>query len=514
MIAIYVRVSTDEQAEDGYSLEAQERLCRLYAELRSWSVGEVYIDDGYSGRYDKRPALQRLTNDIKAGKVTGVIVHKLDRLARNLHLLLELVNEWDRRNVAFVSVSEQMDFSTPMGRVVLQILGAIAEWYSNNLSLETKKGLAEKARQGGWVGPVPLGYQRTEAGSIVASIDAPAVQLIFELYASGTHSYISIADELNAKGYRALDWQTGQRSIFGRESIRTILKNKAYAGYVYSGSGSNEHKGNHQPLVDETIWQRCQAIREDRTRAGGKVVTREGALLSGLLRCYCCNSPMWYRHGGRSYNLLYYRCAGHEHRSGCEAPMVRADLIEPQVIDLIGLFKLPQKHYMEVLRRAERMLKEQQRRQNKEPVINRETVEEDIRRLGIAYANGAFGIGAIADAEYARRLTPLRALLQSAPTPISPPDLAAATVYLQDVSKLIAAASTEKRRAFLHHMFSRIYAEGRELKAIVPKAVFLPLIGTIVDGCRLGWLMGESASLRHPPIVMRVFGQPWQASLT
>jgi site-specific DNA recombinase len=149
-IGIYIRVSTDEQAEDGYSLAAQERICRGYVEAHSLTVGDVYIDEGLSGTRSNRPALLRLREDVQYGRIKGIVVHKLDRLARNLRLLPEIIEDLKRREAIFASVTEQLDFSTPLGWAMFQVQGAFAEMFSRNLASETAKGLREKAEQGLW----------------------------------------------------------------------------------------------------------------------------------------------------------------------------------------------------------------------------------------------------------------------------------------------------------------------------------------------------------------------------
>ncbi|PDV97446.1 recombinase family protein [Candidatus Chloroploca asiatica] len=131
-----------------------------------------------------------------------MIVHKLDRFFRRAHLLLQTIEEFERHGVTFVSVNEQIDFSTPIGRVMLANLAAFAEYYSRNLGEETRKGHREKARQGKAVGPVPVGYRKDDQGVLVPSDDAEVVREIFRLYATGQYSYGDIADAMNQRGHR------------------------------------------------------------------------------------------------------------------------------------------------------------------------------------------------------------------------------------------------------------------------------------------------------------------------
>ena len=271
--AIYLHVSDPTQVE-GYSLDAQERACREYVAARGWAVVDIFRDEGISGRSDERPELQRLVALARNRHIQVVVVHNLDRLVRNLRLQLNLKAELDLAGVRLVSVTDEIDTSTPEGIAHFQMKGVFAEWYSNNLGREVRKGLTEKARNGGWVGPVPLGYKKSADGDLVPSVDAEAVRRIFAWYASDRYSYTDVADDLNARGYRTLDWRTGERRLFGRESIRTILKNPAYYGVVQCGG--HRYEGKHEPLVTQEVWSAAQAVREDRDTKGGKTVVNRG----------------------------------------------------------------------------------------------------------------------------------------------------------------------------------------------------------------------------------------------
>src|SRR5918994_6781268 len=140
--ALYERVSSEEQVQ-GYSLDAQDRAGRLYCEAHGWSIASVYRDEGKSARTEdlaKRPEFQRMIADADGGLLDVIVVHKLDRFARNLRVTLETLERLDRCRVGFVSISEQMDFTTPIGKVNLATLAAFAQYYSDNLSTETTKG--------------------------------------------------------------------------------------------------------------------------------------------------------------------------------------------------------------------------------------------------------------------------------------------------------------------------------------------------------------------------------------
>ena len=164
--ALYARVSSEEQIE-GYSLDAQIRAFRAFVQERGWIIYREYIDKGVSAHTDdvsKRPLFREAVGDALNQKYDVLIVHKLDRFARNVRITLEYLEKLETAGCSFVSLNEQLDFSTPIGKVMLANLAAFGQYYSDNLSAEVKKGLAERAMQGLWVGPVPFGYSVGDDG--------------------------------------------------------------------------------------------------------------------------------------------------------------------------------------------------------------------------------------------------------------------------------------------------------------------------------------------------------------
>src|SRR5215213_4703102 len=200
--ALYQRVSSEDQIE-GYSLDAQDRSGRLYCQTHGWNVGQVYRDEGRSGRTDdlsKRPAFQQMLADAEAGLIDVVVVHKLDRFARNLRVTLETLERLQRAGVGFVSISENMDFTSPIGKVILATLAALAQYYSDNLSWETKKGKSERKRQGLYNGLLPFGIKKNDDGIPVPDPETyPGLLQAFRLAADGSADR-QIADALNLAG--------------------------------------------------------------------------------------------------------------------------------------------------------------------------------------------------------------------------------------------------------------------------------------------------------------------------
>lgn len=239
-VAVYVRVSSEEQLE-GYSLDAQLRAARQYCTDKGWTIAAEYVEEGKSARYEdlsRRPRFQAMLAEAEARAFDVLLVHKLDRFARNLRVTLATLERLDRCGVGFVSLSEQMDFTTPIGKVILATLGAFAQYYSDNLSNETKKGKNERKAQGIHNGLLPFGTVADPDGLAVAderAVDAggrttsnlEGLRLAFRLAGEGISDRL-VAQALTAAGYRT----TGNRGAnpFTKDTVAEILTNRFYWG--------------------------------------------------------------------------------------------------------------------------------------------------------------------------------------------------------------------------------------------------------------------------------------------
>ncbi len=288
--AIYIRVSTDAQREEGYSIDAQKEMLTAYCVSKGIKKYDYYIDGGFTGSNIDRPALTRLIDDIKNDKISCVIVYKLDRLSRSQKDTLFLIEDiFNPKGVDFVSLNESMDTSTPLGRLMLGILSAFAQLERENIRERTSMGMKERVKNGYWMGGgrVPFGYDYdSESGILVPNQDADTVRKVYELYLKG-YSTNTIARMLNLS-YERL--------------ARQILTRKTNAGFiVYKGE---EFLGKHQPIVSlDTYEQTMQmmAERSDRRQSDA------GYLLTGLVRCGACGAKMRYQKWGKNgYKLVCY----------------------------------------------------------------------------------------------------------------------------------------------------------------------------------------------------------------
>jgi site-specific DNA recombinase len=232
--ALYIRVSTDKQANEGYSLEAQREKLNAYCLAQGWPVDDahIYVDSGISAKSTDRPDYQRMLAAVAAGDVRRIVAVKLDRLSRNTRDFLGLLDYCDEHGCGIVSIVESFDTSTPVGRAVVTVLMAFAELERKQISERMQMGRDEKARQGERNGaPVPYGYVRNEAGKWEQDADQAAmVERIFNLFVAGA-SLRGIAAALNADAVPA-----PRGKAWFPAAVGYILDNGLYAGLVqYKG---------------------------------------------------------------------------------------------------------------------------------------------------------------------------------------------------------------------------------------------------------------------------------------
>ncbi len=274
--AVYVRVSSEEQVA-GYSLAAQERAAVTICAQHGWEA-VPYREEGRSARTGeeaKRPVFRQLLADAEVGRVDVVVVHKLDRFARNRRVAFDAFERLAKAGVGFVSIAENMDYSTAAGQLMLTMLVGMAQFYSDNLSFETKKGKGERKAQGLHNGLLPFGTTKGPAGLPILDttarwcdvatrrevVPAEGLQLAFELAASGKTDR-QVVRALNEAGHRT-SGNRGQNP-FSRDTIREILTNRFYVGELPDGSGGWV-SGKHGALIDPDLFTRAQRAREANT---------------------------------------------------------------------------------------------------------------------------------------------------------------------------------------------------------------------------------------------------------
>ena len=342
-VAIYTRVSSQEQVDNGTSLESQAEQLEAFCKSQKWEIFNQYTDPGFSGKDDHRPGLESLRRDAKAGYFEKVIVWRLDRLARNLRLILGIEAELRELNVAVFSMKEMVDTSTPIGRTVFQVLGLTAEWERDSIIERTKTGRLQRLKEGHWAGgPAPFGYDynKDTKNLVINENEAKTVRMVYDLYASGK-SLGAIVDYLN-KALVSPRCKTAKG--WYRTGIREILVNPGYKGEIITNRHchitdikkadlSNAIRIAVPPIVSEIKWNIAQARLSNNKHVKA---TDDGLfILQGLIKCGLCGCS--YRAermgGGR-----YYCCRGQlktAHLDGsarCKNRNLRAEGIERAVL--------------------------------------------------------------------------------------------------------------------------------------------------------------------------------------
>jgi len=298
--AVYARVSSEEQAREGYSLESQERAARLYCELHGLTNITVYIEPGLSGReVEHRLVFQQLMADVTAGQVGHIVVWRLSRLHRNLADFLRTLTLLEAQDVSLHSITEHVDTHSATGRLLVSILMAFHEFESEKLSEDVTAGMLQKVRSGGWANQAPMGYAMERGELTVDEAKAGTVREVFRRAEEG-ESLRSLAD-----------------LGIGIPTLSYILSNPVYAGFTFEhrdrlpdhprlithlAQAQGVYPGRHTPLVEPALWDRVQLVRH---RVSHRTDDKSRHIFSGILRCLNCGGPVQTHYAARRM----YRCS-------------------------------------------------------------------------------------------------------------------------------------------------------------------------------------------------------------
>lgn len=287
-VALYIRVSTDAQFEEGYSVEAQKEKLSQYCKLKDFQNYEFYIDGGWSGSNIERPEMKRMIDEIKLNRISAVIVYKLDRLSRSQKDTIFLLEDvFIPHNCDFISLNENFDTSTPYGKAMIGILSVFAQLERENIRERTRMGMYERVKSGLWMGGgrVPFGYDYDQNKNIlVPNEHAEDVKKIYELYLQG-YSTTQLAQMFD---------------VANDKHITAILDRITYLGKInFRGEVLD---GQHEAIIDENTWKKVQVEREKRST---KNAVTSSYLLTGLIFCGKCGARMRYQKWGNDNVKIY-----------------------------------------------------------------------------------------------------------------------------------------------------------------------------------------------------------------
>ncbi|MDA8130982.1 MAG: recombinase family protein [Elusimicrobia bacterium] len=352
--ALYLRVSTEDQAREGYSLEVQRETLEAFVKREGHEIYKVYSDDGISGATTRRPALAALLADAKGGKFGLVLVAKLDRFSRNLKDLLILVDELCGYGVGFKSAGEPFDTTTSAGKLMFQQLGSFAEFERNRIAERVFPGMVKGVQKGNWQGSryAPYGYAYNKPAKLLELVESEAevVRQIYAMYLEGK-STLSIGAALTKQGVR-----NRKGNYFGTKTIGDILKNPIYTGkivwnthhydkakrtpkgYKYVKNPASEvitAQGRHLPIISAEAFAQAQKLHAEK-----RITIRQAKpgdyLLSGLLFCGNCNHKFVGASAVSNHRTKatkkWYRCSSITNSyKTCHNKSIKAEVIEPQL---------------------------------------------------------------------------------------------------------------------------------------------------------------------------------------
>jgi len=290
--AVYTRKSSEEGLDQEFnSLQAQREACEAFIASQrheAWvCLRAGYDDGGFSGGTMDRPALQRLLADIAAGRVDTVVVYKIDRLTRSLADFAKIVEILDARSASFVSVTQQFNTTTSMGRLTLNVLLSFAQFEREVIGERIRDKIAASKKKGMWMGGVPpLGYRVQDRKLVIVDSEAEIVRSIFRRYAE-LGSVRLLKAELEAQEIKSKSWTNASGRLIGgkpfsRGALYLMLRNRTYRGEIVHKGQS--HPGEHAPIIDHPLWDAVHAqLAGNRGGRNAGTGTHQPSLLAGML---------------------------------------------------------------------------------------------------------------------------------------------------------------------------------------------------------------------------------------
>lgn len=357
---IYIRVSTEEQKNKGYSPDNQIRQCRDFAKMHDYYVKKVFDDSGRSGRTaEKRPALQELLKLIEEEPPTAIIIYKIDRFARNVTDFSKMYNDFKAKGIMLLSVNEGnlMEGNS----LIPNIFASVAQWESEVNSSRTKDALQQKFEEGWqpysrYPGYMSVGGKDEKKTCKPHPVEGPIIKELFELYATGNYSIIELQDWLAEKGILSRNGTT-----LGHSVIDTILNNPFYYGLIRWHGVSK--MGKHKPIITKELFDTCQYVL---AKHRSFLIRRRvhNFILRGFLICADCGqryTAEWHKDKNKLRNrdgkIAYYHCQKRD-RNGCPAPYVQMEEIENLVVEEFKKLEFSQEFVDAVVQKARSIIEE------------------------------------------------------------------------------------------------------------------------------------------------------------
>lgn len=475
---LYARVSTEEQAREGLSIDTQLDRLRAWAKARGVETRE-FVDAGKSAWTEdlrRRPGFLEALKAVRARELEGLAVTHMDRFSRKLIVTLQVLGEFGRNGISFLSLDNpSFDFSRPEDVVVMVVLGAFAEYYSSKLSRDIKRGLVKRASTGLHVGTMPFGYCNGKCAGcnaecerwgqipkgsppILHPTEAEGVRLAFESYRLGNFTDTTIANLLNDAGYRTRTRRG--RELWNKHSVMWLLRNLTYTGLVVVKG--KEYPGQQPPIISREVYEEAQAVRRVHSHQPRTYAPKHRLyLFNGIMYCSGCGRRMRAQSFGSQNQYSGYRCTALESgKVHCDKPqsLIRADLFESQFGELVKHLHLPQ----DWQGRVQRLMARDEKVENVQN--RRRQLNQKLERLKYM-----FGEGDLTQADYLRQRNEVRGRLAALAAP-GEREVMHAGEYLETLSQLWENATLAERKEVVGTLVTRVFADPAAKKLVAVEA--------------------------------------------
>lgn len=451
--AYYARISSVMQS-DNYSIPAQQRALEEAIAARGLQLVLPVVEEGLSARsesIEKRPGFKRLLEAAERREVDVILVHSLDRWSRNLSVTLHSFGVLARAGVAFISLTENIDYTTPEGKLFLAMLGAFAQYYSDALSKHVAKGKGERVRQGLHNNVAPFGYAWQDGVMGFDPRTEAAAREMWRLAAQGWTDH-QVRERLANLGFP-----------MSRDTVRYLLKNRVFLGEVrHRGEW---YKGKQPAMVDQATWDAVRALRVSHRRTGCTPRTQPRGpvhtyVFGGVLTCARCG-----RHFQSSDQGTQYICWGRRAHE-CDQPMVTSRALGLQFGQLLERISVPQDELLDALARRP-----------KAATARPEAIKARLARLRDLYE-----MGDVDRAEYVRRRAELQEEMERAARMASMENLPGAHEKLRDLGSLWLRATEDERKRIVADICSDVLVDEQRIVAIRPQEALAPLLAALLPG--------------------------------
>jgi site-specific DNA recombinase len=469
---MYLRVSTVAQADkdydpEGYSIPAQREACERKASVMDAEIVGEFMDRGESARSADRPKLQEMLKFLKESKnVDFVIVHKVDRLARSREDDVYINLSFQKAGAKLVSASENIDES-PSGQLLHGIMATVAEFYSNNLATEVKKGMSRKAKTGGTPGRVPLGYKNVRTvieNRIIRTVGldeerAPFIQQAFELYSTGQYSLAQLADLLSSQGFRTVGTRRTPPRMIYRVMLSKVLTNAYYCGFVSYNDALFD--GRHEALISRELFENVQKVL--RLHMAGEKRRRYLHYLKSTVYCQRCQGRLCLASPNQKH--LYFFCANRKRRT-CDLSFLSVPNIEVGVTDYYEQIQLTRPEIEQVVAavhayfdNSRQLAEVDEKRQN----VRILKLEQEKSKLMEAYYAGAIAVDLLAKEQQRITLEIEQAQASMDSSKQDYKDIAVtfeqAVWLLQNCAETYRKAPDDARRLMNQALFEAVYVD-------------------------------------------------------